>query len=172
MVRDLFFRGRLLCIIALALMCQSVLADQESEESGEPKGWHIDEWAIQTSIYTHHFDPDPEHVNDQNLLGVEAWMTNGWLVGAAVFDNSFGQNSQLVYVGYSWPLFSSRYWYFKLTGGLLHGYKPPYEDKIPFNSLGVAPAIVPALGFRYKYFVAEANLGGLAVVTVTAGVRF
>jgi hypothetical protein len=57
-------------------------------------------------------------------------------------------------------------------GGLLHGYKEPYEDKIPLNQLGVAPAIVPALGFRYKWFIAEANLGGLAVVTVTAGVRF
>ena len=57
-------------------------------------------------------------------------------------------------------------------GGLLHGYKEPYDDKIPLNGLGVAPAIVPSLGFRYKWFLAEANLGGLAVITFTAGVRF
>ena len=51
-------------------------------------------------------------------------------------------------------------WYFKLTGGLLHGYKEPYDDKIPLNDLGVAPAILPTLGFQYKFFVAEANLAG------------
>lgn len=172
MLKSLFSGFRLTCFFTLILVCQAVVADQEATESSDSSGWRVDDWVIQTSIYTHHFDPDPDHVNDQNLLGIEAWMENGWLIGAAVFDNSFGQNSQLVYAGYSWRLFRSKYWYFKLTGGLLHGYKPPYEDKIPFNELGVAPAIVPALGFRYKYFVAEANLGGLAVVTVTAGVRF
>jgi len=57
-------------------------------------------------------------------------------------------------------------------GGLLHGYKEPYEDKIALNGLGIAPVVLPALGFNYKYFVAEASLGGLAVVTLTAGVRF
>lgn len=172
MARNMNLGNRWIWFLALALLCQSVQADQDAMEPGESNGWRIEDWVIQTSVYTKHFDPDPDHVNDQNLLGIEAWMENGWLIGGAVFDNSFGQNSQLVYVGYSWPLFHSKYWYFKLTGGLLHGYKPPYEDKIPFNSLGVAPAVIPTLGFRYKFFVAEANLGGLAVVTFTAGVRF
>ena len=36
----------------------------------------------------------------------------------------------------------------------------------------VAPAIVPALGFQYRWVFAEVNLGGLAVATVTAGFRF
>jgi len=54
----------------------------------------------------------------------------------------------------------------------LHGYKEPYDDKIPLNQLGVAPAIVPTLGFQYKFFVAEANLGGLAALTITAGIAF
>ena len=35
-----------------------------------------------------------------------------------------------------------------------------------------APAIIPALGFRYRRVFAEANLGGLAVVTFNVGVRF
>ena len=114
---------------------------------------------MQTSVYTKHFDPEPDHVNDQNLIGVEALFQNQWLAGLAVFDNSFGQPSQFLYMGRSWQLFGSDYWHVKLMGGLLHGYKEPYEDKIPLNGLGVAPAIVPALGFRYKWFIAEANLG-------------
>lgn len=172
MVRNMFSGARLICFFTVVLLCQSVLAQQEAVEPDDTNGWRVDDWVIQTSIYTHHFDPDPDHVNDQNLLGAEMYFKNGWIFGAAVFDNSFGQNSQLIYGGYAWRLFRSKYWYFKLTGGLLHGYKPPYEDKIPMNSLGVAPAIIPTLGFRYKWFVTEANLGGLAVVTVTAGVRF
>lgn len=172
MLRNLFSGFRLICFFTLILVCQAVVADQEATESSDSSGWRVDDWVIQTSVYTKHFDPDPDHVEDQNLLGIEAWMENGWIVGGIVFDNSFGQNSQYVYVGYSWRLFQSKYWYFKLTGGLLHGYKEPYEDKIPLNELGVAPAAVPALGFRYKYFIAEAALGGAAVVVLTAGVRF
>lgn len=129
-------------------------------------------WKIQTSVYTRHFDPDPEHNNDQNLFSVEAVLKNDWLIGAAIFDNSYYQESQLLYAGKSWKLLDSDMWYIKLTGGLLHGYKEPYEDKIPLNGLGIAPVIIPALGFRYRWLVAEANLGGLAVVTFTAGVRF
>lgn len=40
-------------------------------------------------------------------------------------------------------------WYAKLMAGLIHGYKEPYEDKIPFNGLGIAPAVMPALGARH-----------------------
>ena len=97
---------------------------------------------------------------------------NEWLAGIAVFDNSFGQNTQFMYVGKTWPIMRSEYWYVKLMGGLLHGYKEPYEDKIPLNSLGIAPAILPALGFRYRRVIVEANLAGIAALTITAGIRF
>jgi hypothetical protein len=58
------------------------------------------------------------------------------------------------------------------VGGLLHGYKEPYEDKIPFNGLGVAPAILPSFGFRYKYIMLEAQIAGTAAITITGGLRF
>ena len=106
------------------------------------------------------------------LVVLEAEFSNRWLAGAAVFDNSFGQDSQFLYVGKSWPIAGSEHFYFKLMGGLLHGYKEPYEDKIPLNGLGIAPAIVPAVGARYRWLFGEINLGGLAVVTVTGGFRF
>jgi len=147
--------------------------DQPAEENqNQGNGWEVEQWYIFTSLYTWHFDPDPDHVNNQKMLGLESQMENNWVFGLAIFDNSFGQNSQFLYTGYKWDLFGSKLWYFKLTGGLLHGYKEPYEDKIPLNGLGVAPAIVPTLGFQYKFFVAEANLGGLAVLTLTAGIAF
>jgi len=140
-----------------------------AEESG---GWQIDEWFLFTSLYTKHFHPDPDHVDDQKMIGLEIRMKNQWLFGLASFDNSFGQRSEYLYGGYKWDLFQSDHWYFKLTGGLLYGYKEPYEDKIPLNDLGVAPAILPSLGFQYGHGVAEVHLGGLSVLNVTAGIAF
>lgn len=149
----------------------ALAADEPSADSDESP-WRIVHWTVQTSLYTHHFNYNPDHNNDQNLIGVEAVFQNDWLAGAAVFDNSFGQASQLIFVGKTWPILRSDHFYFKLIGGLLHGYKEPYEDKIPFNGLGVAPAILPILGFRYRRVFVEADLGGTAVVTFTAGIRF
>jgi len=163
-----------LLLVALAFSAGPCLA-QDAGPSGEPQqsgGWEVEQWYVFTSVYTKHFDPSPDHVNNQKMLGLEAQTQNHWVFGFAHFDNSFGQPSQYLYAGYKWTLFDSQYWYFKLTGGLLHGYKEPYEDKIPFNELGIAPALVPTLGFQYKRLVVEGNLGGLAVFTVTAGFTF
>jgi hypothetical protein len=159
-------------LVMLLQFSSSGLAQDNIENSNQEDGWSVDQWYIFTSVYTKHFDPDPDHVNNQKMLGLESHMKNQWVFGLAVFDNSFGQNSQYLYTGYKWDLFGSQRWYFKLTGGLLHGYKEPYDDKIPLNGMGVAPAIVPTLGFQYKFLVAEANLGGLAAMTITAGIAW
>lgn len=160
--------------VTLLLLAAPCPAQEQADEefSVQSSGWSIDRWYLLTSIYTKHFEPDPDHVNHQKLLGIEAHLTNNWLFGLATFDNSFGQRSEYLYAGYQWPLFHSRHWHFKLTGGLLYGYKEPFEDKIPLNGLGVAPAILPTLGFSYKFFIIEANLLGNAAVTVTAGITF
>lgn len=161
-------------LVLLVFFTSPCLAQDEpaQENQNQGSGWEVEQWYIFTSLYTWHFDPEPDHVNNQKMLGLESQMKNNWVFGLAIFDNSFGQNSQYLYTGYKWDLFGSNLWYFKLTGGLLHGYKEPYDDKIPLNQLGVAPAIVPTLGFQYKFFVAEANLGGLAALTITAGIAF
>lgn len=162
-------------IIALLIGCLMFGQTAFGQEDGQAEagdGWNIKSWNIQTSVYTRHFDPEPEHNNDQNLIGIELVFENDWLAGVAVFDNSFGQKSQYVFMGKHWQILKSPYWYFKLTGGLLHGYKEPYEDKIPLNGLGIAPAIVPALGFRYKRVFSELNLAGTSAITVTVGFSF
>ena len=163
---------QVLLVLFSLLSGSAALAATDADADAPDKPWDVAAWNLQTSLYTHHFDPDPDHNNDQNLIAVEVVFNNDWLAGATVFDNSFGQPSQLVFVGKTWPIMDSRHWYFKLMGGLLHGYKDEYEDKIPLNGLGVAPAIIPALGFRYRRVLLEANLGGLAVITLNAGIRF
>ena len=140
--------------------------------AGNVSAMEIAEWRFQTSLYTKHWSSDPEHVNNSKLLNLEFETTTRWIYGFAHFDNSFGQPRQYLYAGYSWPLFSKDWAYFKLTGGFLHGYKEPYEDKIPLNSLGVAPAIVPTFGLRYKRVFTELQILGTSAITVTAGFSF
>ncbi len=163
--------GLSIILLLLTFPCQ---AQQPADEKNSTAagGWTIEHWYIFTSLYTRHFEPEPDHVNNQKLLGVETHLENNWVFGLANFDNSFGQNSQYLYAGYRWDLLSSEHWYFKLTGGLLHGYKEPFADKIPLNGLGVAPAILPTLGYRYGFFTTEVSLGGISAITVTAGISF
>ncbi len=125
-----------------------------------------------------HFNSDPEHAKYSWLVGLEWQSASHWLVGASYFNNSFNQKCEYLYFGKSWPLdfisdnalFKSLY--FKLTGGLLLGYKEPYEDKIPFNNNGVAPGLVPALGYQYGDFNVQLNLLGGAGVMFTFGYNF
>jgi len=160
-------------LVCLLLGLSAPLQAAETEAAADRASpWKIQGWNLQFSLYTRHWDPSPEHNNDQNMVTVEARFQDEWLAGISAFDNSFYQPTQLVYVGKTWALLDSPHWYVKLIGGLIHGYKEPYEDKIPFNGLGVAPAILPSLGFRHGHLVIEAHLAGLAAMTVTAGVRF
>ena len=138
---------------------------------------HIDRVFVYTSFYTNHFSPQDEHVDDQNMFGMEFRMTDKWMYGLTMFDNSFGQDSEYLYTGYKWSLsdlstIQNNHHYFKLTGGLLHGYKDEFEDKIPFNGMGVAPAVIPTYGYQYKNYTTEVILGGISVMTVTVGYIF
>ena len=130
-------------------------------------------WLLQTSIYTVHFDSDPKHNNHQKLLNLEYQRTDQWLAGVALFDSSFDQASQYIYFGKLWrPIESAPLVHVKLTGGLIHGYKDEYRDKIPMNSSGIAPAILPAIGLSGKHVSGEVVLFGAAGLMVTFGVLF
>ena len=122
-----------------------------------------------------HFNSDPDHTKYSWLVGLEWQSSSRWIVGGSYFNNSFNQKCEYLYFGKSWPLdFVSdsslfQNLYFKLTGGLLLGYKEPYEDKIPFNDNGVAPGLVPSLGYQYGDFNVQLNLLGGAGVMFTFG---
>jgi hypothetical protein len=140
-----------------------------------PEPWRTDRYYFQTSIYTGHFDPSDDHVNHSYLVNPEyrfseSWLEGQWIAGAAFFNNSFGQASQYVYGGLMWrPFVEAQPLYFKLTAGLLHGYKAPYDEKIPFNKYGVAPAILPSMGYCYVRYCSELIIFGTAGLMVTVG---
>ncbi|AMQ91065.1 sn-glycerol-3-phosphate transporter [Marinobacter sp. LQ44] len=128
-------------------------------------------WLLQTSVFTSHHNPKPEHNNDQKLVGLEYTRENDWVVGGASFLNSFSQRSAYVFTGRYFdfgpgPVFA------KVTGGLMHGYRGEYRDKIPLNHLGVAPAIIPAVGVRGQYVSSELSFLGAAAVMITTGLQF
>ena len=139
----------------------------ETPPANDDKGF----WYAQTSVYTRHFAPDPEHNNNQDLIGIERHDASNWLFGAATFRNSFRQRSYYAYGGKrfdseSYPL------YLKLTGGVIQGYRGKYRDKIPLNRFGVAPVIIPSVGTHYGPVAAELVLLGFNAAMVTTGVRF
>ena len=140
-----------------------------------PEPWRTDRFYFQTSIYTTHFHPSDEHVNHSWLINPEyrfsdSWLDGQWIAGAAFFTNSFGQASQYVYGGLLWrPFVDTQPLYFKLTGGILHGYKAPYDEKIPFNKYGVAPAILPSMGYCYNRYCSELIIFGTAGLMITVG---
>lgn len=63
--------------------------------------------------------------------------------------------------------------YFKLSGGILCGYRGRFKDKVPFNVGGFSPAIIPAIGWRLTPGDAiQAAVLGKAGVTFSYNRRF
>ena len=119
-------------------------------------------WYLQTSVYTRHFSPDPEHNNHQQLLGLEYQDASGWLLGGATFLNSFDQRAYYAYGGKRYD--SADYpLYVKLTGGLLEGYHGKYQNKIPLNRYGTMEEIANAVGFLCSPAASYVNGQVLAV---------
>lgn len=130
-------------------------------------------WLLQTSIYTTHFRPSPQHNDSQKLINLEYQRPDQFVVGAAAFDSSFGQPVQYVYFGKLWrPIKSQPLMHVKLTGGLIHGYTDEYSDKIPFNSNGIAPGIIPSIGISGRHLSGEVVIFGTAGLMATIGVIF
>lgn len=129
------------------------------------------------SPYTEHFRNNPEYTKHTYLVdaGIQSkydrvWGADRTLFGLAIFKNSYGQPSQYIYWGQEWDI--KPWLYAKVTAGLLHGYKGKYKSNIPFNDLGVAPAIVPAIGVRYGDFRAEGVVLGFSALMFTVGYTF
>lgn len=128
-------------------------------------------WNLQASIWTTHYSKNPEHNNNQDLLGLERHSKNSYLFGAATFRHSFGKRSSYIYSGKRFD-FANTPFFSKVTIGLIHGYRGEYRDKIPFNRYKIAPAVIPSIGVKYKAFTAEAVMLGNSAAMVTLGLRF
>ena len=164
----IFVKG-FLCAFATLAIAGEGPAPVENDPQPLP---HKNRWLIQASVWTDHFDTEQAHTKHQNLIGVEWWAANNWIMGAAAFKNSFGQPSQVVYLGKLWrPLDSFPLAHVKLVGGLLHGYKGEYKDKVPFNSdNGIAPLLLPSIGLSGKRFTTDLVFFGTAGALLTIGV--
>ena len=127
-------------------------------------------WSMQTSVWTTHFDPQPDHNNNQDLIGVERHRDDSYLWGAATFRHSFGERAWYGYAGKRFE-FEGTPFNAKLTGGLLYGYRGEYRDKIPLNRFGVAPAVIPSVGVSYQRLGVDLVLLGAAAAMVNVGVR-
>lgn len=153
----------LLSLLTLAALLLSTVSNAQIINNG-------DSVYFQTSLYSAHFNPVPEHNNKQGLVGVELIKPSNWLAGLALFSNSFDQPSQFLYVGRIWDIPNTdKQAYFKLAGGLLHGYKDEYAHKVPLNDYGIAPAILPTVGIKYGRLQSELVLFGTAGIAINVG---
>lgn len=132
----------------------------------ESRWYHYDHLYLQGGSYIH-FRSSDEHDGSNLFASLEAVRSDNWLYGLGLFDNSFGQFSQYLYAGKQWHLNGKmKNFHFKVTAGLIHGYKDEYKNKIPMNDFGIAPAIIP--GFGYK----KNRLGGDVILLGNSGLLF
>lgn len=123
--------------------CPDSLASQESSSTPQ-------KWDLTLSPYTYHWHYSAEHKN-VFLGAMDRYVGGNRFCGLALFSNSFGQPSAYAYVGQRWDnLGGNPKLFAKVSAGLIWGYRGEYKDKIPFNNLGIAPAIIPSLGYAFN----------------------
>ena len=125
-------------------LCPSALSsDQDNDPNNTLQGWNIS-----LSPYTHHWSFSPDH-KPVFLAAFEKRLVDDRFCGVALFRNSFGQPSAYVYSGKQWNgVLEIPKMFTKVSVGLIYGYKGKYQHKIPFNDYGIAPAVIPSLGWQ------------------------
>jgi len=125
---------------------------------------------IQVAPTAFHYESSPDYKGTHWLVGAELQFPSRWLGGYSYFNNSFDQKTHYLYAGYWWQI-SDKYpdFHFKLTGGALYGYKEPYEDKVPLNHNGLAPAIIPGFVYKFDRFNVQLVPFGTAGIMITFG---
>jgi hypothetical protein len=158
---------RWICRFAVAAQLTASLAATAAESGLITPG---DVVMVQVSPYSVHFNEGPEHTGYPWLIGFEWQDKSRWLAGFSYFNNSFNQKCEYIYGGYTFSLGETfKNWYLKVTGGLIIGYKEPFEDKLPVHFNGVAPVIIPGLGYKYDRFNAQINFLGANGLMLTLG---
>lgn len=120
-----------------------------------------------------HFTSNDDYVDWNHIVALEYitprhvfWGADRSHFGLSVFDNSYGQFSQSVYAGLEWdwrPALGGRL-FLSVSPGLVHGYKEPYENRVPLNkALGVGVTVVPAIGWERERLGFALSLVGSAV---------
>jgi hypothetical protein len=120
-----------------------------------------------------HFVADSDYVDWNHIVALEwltprhtLWGADRTHFGLSLFNNSYGQFSQAVYAGLEWDWKSALGGdvYLGISAGLVHGYKEPWEDKLPLNNaLGVGVTLVPTIGWQRGGIGFAATLTGSAI---------
>jgi hypothetical protein len=123
--------------------CPDFLAVQ-----GAPEPTHRGEFMF--SPYTYHFSYSAEH-KPVVLVAIDEQLPGGRLCGISFFSNSFGQPSTYAYVGQQFNgLFDNPKLFVKVTGGIIYGYVGKYQNKVPLNSHGFSPGVIPSIGYNFS----------------------
>lgn len=144
-------------------------AAKPSALSGWMFGYAPFDWHFSDAKKENDFEPDEQKHAYVWLIQAEKELDERHIAGFAYFKNSFGQPSQYAYYGWRFrPFDSVPGLFFKITGGVIHGYKFPYNKKIPFNNKhGWGLTAIPAVGYDFNK-----NWGGQINVLGNAGVMF
>lgn len=147
-------------------------------------------YTLGTSLWTTHFNPQPEHNNTQRFLGVERHGSNfvteplqarfaalesaDPMLGLAYFKNSYHQSTLFAYAGLSKAFWEHRAVTarIKVSAGFIHGYRNQFQYKVPLNNLGTSPAAIPSLTLHYRQFNTEMILFGTSGLMLNVGYSF
>ena len=128
---------------------------------------------VQGGSYIHFDDDDDDYTGNRLFVSAELIRSDQWLYGLALFNNSFDQFSQYLYGGYQFEFEDTfKNFHAKVTVGIIHGYKDEFQDKIPYNSSGYAPAIIPSVGWKKDKLGVDVILLGTAGLLFTVGYDF
>ena len=131
------------------------------------------ELRLSLSNYTRHFKLSDSH-KPVIAIGLERRGPDGKLEGVSLFTNSFGQPSAYLYPWGSETWGTGRWagGFAKWSAGLLYGYKPPFDHKVPLNYHGLSPAAIVGVGAQLSPRAAvQINLLGDAGLMVQVNVR-
>jgi hypothetical protein len=165
----------ILCALALATLpalsqetryCPSFLGVK-----GAPEPTYRGELTF--SPYTHHWSHNPEH-KKVVLLAIDEQLPGDRFCGVSLFSNSFGQPSVYVYAGQQYNnLMGMPKLFAKVTAGIMYGYVAPYENKVPLNTNGFNPAVIPSLGYKLSpHDSAQVKFLGTAGLMFSFGRQF
>ena len=160
--------------LGTALLCvlSSTVCAAEAGSQGDVGSSALSGWTFGYAPYTYHFsdakkehdyEPDDEKHKYVWLINAEKQLDERQVAGFAYFSNSFGQPSQYAYYGWQFrPVSAAPQLFFKITGGVIHGYKYPYHKKIPLNNKnGWGLTAIPAMGWNFDdHWGAQLNLLG------------
>ena len=130
-------------------------------------------WYVQAGAYVHWTDSD-DHEGPPLFGGIEYHRTDNWFGGFSLFNNSFGQFSQYLYLGkkfHPWDVHPEVR--IKLSAGVVHGYKDEHYDTLPIRwggSWGLG--FVPAIGYQKGRVGYDVALLGNAGLLFTIGYEF